>query len=143
MKKPIFFLLFFCFFYISGFSQGTGGCGEIKVIQDKVPISFGIVIYSNDAETVWNAFRLANFSLEQGDTVSVFLLGKGVEINSISNKDFDVAGQAGTFTEKGGKIFACGTCMNSRKIESSSLCPKSNLSELYGMTRRCTKLLTF
>jgi hypothetical protein len=30
------------------------------------------VIYSNDAETVWNAFRLAYYSQSKGDTVSVF-----------------------------------------------------------------------
>ena len=40
--------------------------------------SIGIVIYSNDTETVWNALRLANYSKNQGDTVSIFLLGKGV-----------------------------------------------------------------
>lgn len=43
----------------------------------------GIVISSNDPETVWNAFRLGNFARGQGDTVNVFLLGKGVDCESL------------------------------------------------------------
>jgi uncharacterized protein involved in oxidation of intracellular sulfur len=42
-------------------------------------MKIGIVIYSNDAETVWNAFRLGNFALKERDEVKVFLLAKGVE----------------------------------------------------------------
>ncbi|MDZ7626079.1 MAG: hypothetical protein U5J96_16725 [Ignavibacteriaceae bacterium] len=42
-------------------------------------MNFGIIIYSSDAETVWNAFRLGVFSLKEGDKVKTFLLAKGVE----------------------------------------------------------------
>ena len=31
----------------------------------------GIVIYSNDPEVVWNAFRFGNFALKAGDEVKV------------------------------------------------------------------------
>ena len=41
-------------------------------------MKLGIVIYSNDTETVWNAFRLGLFSIQKSDTVKVFLLAKGV-----------------------------------------------------------------
>jgi len=34
-------------------------------------MKIGIVIYSNDPETVWNAFRLSNFALKEGDEVKV------------------------------------------------------------------------
>jgi len=37
------------------------------------------VIYSNDPETVWNAFRFRAFSLRGKDELKVFLLGKVVE----------------------------------------------------------------
>ncbi len=47
------------------------------------PTSLGLVIYSDDIETVWNALRLANFSKKQGDTVNIFLLGKGVELENL------------------------------------------------------------
>jgi uncharacterized protein involved in oxidation of intracellular sulfur len=45
-------------------------------------MKLGIIIYSNDSETVWNAFHLGNFSLKQRDEVNVFLLGKGVEADA-------------------------------------------------------------
>ena len=38
-------------------------------------MKLGIVVYSNDPETVFNAFRLGVFSLGKGDSVRVFLLG--------------------------------------------------------------------
>ena len=37
-------------------------------------MKLGIIIYSADAETVWNAFRLGAFSLQQGDSAKTFLL---------------------------------------------------------------------
>ena len=41
-------------------------------------MTLGICIYSNDPESVWNAFRFANYSIKQfQDEVRVFLLGKG------------------------------------------------------------------
>lgn len=42
-------------------------------------MKLGIVIYSDNAENVWNAFRLGVFALKQGDSVKTFLLAKGVE----------------------------------------------------------------
>jgi len=46
-------------------------------------MKLGVVVYSNDPESVWNAFRLGNFALHGGDEVQVFLLGKGVECESL------------------------------------------------------------
>jgi len=46
-------------------------------------MKLGLVIYSNDPETVWNAFRLGIFSLKKEDQVKVFLLAKGVECESL------------------------------------------------------------
>ena len=37
-------------------------------------MKLGIVIYSDHSETIWNACRLANFSLSKGDQVKVFLM---------------------------------------------------------------------
>ena len=55
-------------------------------------MKLGIIITQTDAETVFNALRLALFSLQQGDEVSVFLSGKGVEIDRIEDTRFDVRG---------------------------------------------------
>ena len=50
------------------------------------PMKLGVVIYSNDAETVFQAFRLGNYALSQGDAVKVFLLAKGVECEGLDNE---------------------------------------------------------
>jgi sulfur relay (sulfurtransferase) complex TusBCD TusD component (DsrE family) len=107
------------------------------------PTSIGIVIYSNDAETVWNAFRLANYSVDEGDTVRIFLLGKGVELESLDGSNFNVKEQMETFLKSGGKILACGTCLQSRSNVSPKACTVSTMGELYEMIRKSSIILTF
>jgi len=106
-------------------------------------MKLGVVIYSNDAETVWNAFRLGVFALQQGDTVKVFLLAKGVEAESLNTDKFKVTAQMQDFADKGGEILACGTCLKIRQQGSSELCPLSTMQDLYELVRDCDKVLTF
>lgn len=106
-------------------------------------MKLGIVICSNDPETVWNAFRLGVFSCKQGDTVSVFLLGKGVEAESLDSSKFDVMGQIRTFSEAGGSILACGTCLKIRQSEGSDICPMSTMLDLHALIRDSDKVLNF
>ena len=106
-------------------------------------MKLGIVIYSNEPETVWNAFRLGVFSCKQGDTVSVFLLGMGVEAEILKSEKFDVAGQIRTFSQAGGSILACGTCLKIRQSEGSDICPISTMQDLYTMINTSDKLLSF
>ena len=56
-----------------------------------------VIIYSDDAETIYNAMRLANIGVEKGDEVSVFMLGKGVMFEKVDSTEFDVAGQIDQF----------------------------------------------
>ncbi len=105
--------------------------------------SIGMVIYSNDVETVWNAFRLANYSKTQGDTVSIFLLGKGVEVDDLVNENEDLKEQVDSFLEKGGTILGCGTCLQSRKKDEPQVCIFSSLSDLYDVIRKNKIVLTF
>lgn len=102
-----------------------------------------IVIFHNIPETVFNAFRLANFALTAGDKVSVFLLGKGVEIDQIMDEKFDVHEQARTFLNNGGEIQACGTCLKIRDSAGSELCPLSTMQNLYEMIKESDKVITF
>ena len=71
-------------------------------------MKLGITVSSNDSETVWNAFRFGNFALAMGDQVGVFLLGKGVEIESLDTDKFVVSEQVQTMVNNGGKLVACG-----------------------------------
>jgi uncharacterized protein involved in oxidation of intracellular sulfur len=106
-------------------------------------MKLGIAIYSNDPETVWNAFRLGVFSRKQGDTVSIFSLGKGVEAESLDDSKFDVIGQMRTFSEVGGLILACGTCLKIRQSEGSDICPMSTMQDLYALIWDSDKVLSF
>lgn len=107
------------------------------------PQKLGIVLTSNDPETVFNVFRLANFSADSGDSVSVFLLGKGVELDKLSNKKFDVTGQVKRFQTNGQKIMACSTCLKMRNSDGSVVCPLSTMQDLYDLIRASDRVLTF
>ena len=39
-----------------------------------------IILNSNDAEIVWNAFRFGVKALDKNNSVKIFLLGDGVEV---------------------------------------------------------------
>ncbi len=106
-------------------------------------MKLGLVIYSEDAETVWNAFRLGVFALRQMDTVKVFLLAKGVEAEHLDTDKFNVIKQMQAFVDEGGEILACGTCLKIRQQGSSELCPLSTMQDLYELVRDCDKVLTF
>ncbi len=107
------------------------------------PTTIGMVIYSNDTETVWNALRLANYSKNQGDTVSIFLLGKGVELDNMVKTDNELKEQTDKFLENGGVILGCGTCLKSRKNNEPEVCKFSSLADLYALIRKNKIVLTF
>ena len=106
-------------------------------------MKLGIIMYSDNAETVWNAFRFANFSLKENDTVKIFLLAKGVEYESLDSKKFNIKEQAKSFIENNGNIFACGTCLKIRELESSEMCPISTMKDLYELVKESDKVITF
>jgi uncharacterized protein involved in oxidation of intracellular sulfur len=111
--------------------------------ENQQTTSIGMVIYSNDVETVWNAMRLANYSKNQGDTVQIFLLGKGVEVDKLVNENADLKQQVDSFLEKGGSIMGCGTCLKSRKNNEPQVCTFSSLADLYAIVRKNKIVITF
>ena len=106
-------------------------------------MKLGIIIYSTDVELVFNAFRLANFSLKEKDKVSLFLLASGVEYESLYSEKFPINDSAQSFVDNGGQILACGTCLNLRQQDSSELCPLSTMKDLYDLIKDCDKIVTF
>jgi uncharacterized protein involved in oxidation of intracellular sulfur len=109
----------------------------------KKPTSIGIVISTNDVETVWNALRLANYAKAEGDTVSIFLLGKGVELDSLVKKSTELNEQTEKFLKEGGSILGCGTCLSSRKYNEPQVCKFSSMKDLYELVRKNKIVLTF
>ena len=105
-------------------------------------MKLGMVITQTDPETVFNALRLALFSLEQGDQVRIFLSGKGVEIDEIEDPKFDVKGAAQKVLDAGGEFLACGTCLKLRNSEGSEVCPLSTLKDHYEVVRDSDRLVT-
>ncbi len=106
-------------------------------------MKLGIVIYSCDPETVWNAFRFGNFALKEGDGVKIFLMAKGVECEFLDTDKFKVTEQMRDFLDKGGKIFACGTCLKIRNSSGSEMCPLSTMKDLYDIVKESDKIVTF
>ena len=128
---------------ITAHVQSPSTCGDSKPNLTMQKSNLAIVIYSNDAETVWNAFRLASFALSQKDTVKIFLLGKGVDAENLSSEKFDVKKSMETFVASGGEILACGTCLKIRNKEGSVLCPLSTMADLYAIIKQSEKIITF
>ncbi len=109
----------------------------------EITMKLGIVIHSSEPETVWNAVRLANFSLQKGDKVKIFLLGRGVEAESLDTDQFPVSAELRKFVETGGNILACGTCLKIRQKAGTDLCPISTMADLYALIGESEKILTF
>ncbi|OIO75102.1 MAG: sulfur reduction protein DsrE [Elusimicrobia bacterium CG1_02_37_114] len=106
-------------------------------------MKLGIIIYSDNAEVVWNAFRLGVFSLKEGNLVKVFLLAKGVECESLNTEKFKVTEQMQSFVDNGGKILACGICLKIRNSEGSEMCPLSTMKNLHDIVKDSAKVVTF
>jgi len=106
-------------------------------------LKLGIIIYSNDSETVWNAFRLGVYSRKENDEVKVFLLAKGVECESLDTDKFKVTEQMRFFVDNGGKILACGSCLKIRQSGGSEMCPLSTMKDLYEIIKWADKVVTF
>jgi uncharacterized protein involved in oxidation of intracellular sulfur len=107
-----------------------------------------VIVKSNDAETVWNAFRFATASLAYDNRVSVFLLGKGIEAPTIGTIHFDVAEQIQLFREHGGSLLGCGVCVEKRRetmplLEEELACELGSMQQLYELVAEADRILTF
>lgn len=105
-------------------------------------MKLGIVIYSDNAENVWNAFRLGVFALKQGDSVKTFLLAKGVECESLDTEKFKVTEQMQEYVDAGGEILACGSCLQIRNSNGTEMCPLSTMQDLYDLINISDKVIS-
>ena len=110
-------------------------------------MKISIIIYSDDDETIWNAFRFGVTSLIYDNDTSIFLLGKGVEALN-ENSLYDIQEQLDIFRENGGTLIGCGVCVESRKdempnIEELLACEMGSMQDLYGLAIEADKVLTF
>lgn len=106
-------------------------------------MKIGIVLNTNEPETVWNSLRFGVTSLLDNNEVNFFLMGRGVELEQIHDDRFDIGKQIVAFMAKGGRILACGTCLRLRNKESSEVCPLSTMQDLLEMVKESDRVLTF
>lgn len=107
-------------------------------------MKLAIIISTANVEKNWNAFRLANLALEQGDEVKIFLLGEGVEYEKVSSEKFNIAEQTEKFLNSSkGQILACGTCLKIRQQKGTKTCPINTLKDLYSLIQESDKIINF
>jgi len=106
-------------------------------------MKIGIIIYSDDSETVWNAFRFGNFAAMMDDELKVFFIGKGVEAELLDRDAFKVAEQLQEFLEGGGKVYICSTCLEIHQLKAPAGFVSATLKELYAIVNESDKIVTF
>ncbi len=106
-------------------------------------MKIGIIINTNEPETVWNAFRFGTTSLLNDHEVKIFLLGRGVESENIGDEKFNIQEQIQLFVENNGKIFSCGSCLKIRQMHGSEVCPVSTMHDMLHIVEESDKVLVF
>ncbi|MGK9250258.1 DsrE/DsrF/TusD sulfur relay family protein [Paenibacillus humicus] len=106
-------------------------------------MKIGVIIETKEDEKAWNALRFAVTAIKQGHEVKVFLMGEGVECVTLTHQKFNVADQVEAFSNAGGEILACGTCLKSRSMEATDVCPISTMIDCVNMVEWSDKVITF
>jgi sulfur relay (sulfurtransferase) complex TusBCD TusD component (DsrE family) len=106
-------------------------------------LKLGIIIETKEYEKAWNAMRFAVTAKKAGHEVKVFLMGEAVEIENMTHEKYDVAAQVQAFDELKGEILACGTCLRSRNMEGTEVCPISTMIDCVEMVEWADKVVTF
>lgn len=106
-------------------------------------MKFGIIIETKEYEKVWNAMRFAVTAKKNQHEVKVFLMGEGVEIEKMEYETYNIAEQVRKFHEIGGQILACGTCLESRNMVATEVCPINTMMDCLNMVEWADKVITF
>jgi uncharacterized protein involved in oxidation of intracellular sulfur len=77
--------------------QSTGDTGRDDHSDRGMSMKVLFIISTDDAETSYNAVRLANVAVKNGDDVSMFMLGKGVLFEQHHHEPFNVMQQLQQF----------------------------------------------
>ncbi|OIJ13827.1 DsrE family protein [Anaerobacillus arseniciselenatis] len=106
-------------------------------------MKIGIIIETKEAEKAWNAFRFANACLAREHEVKVFLMGEAVECEQVEHEKYTVPKELNKFLDNNGVLFACGTCIQSRKLEDQTVCPISTMNDCVDVVEWADKMVTF
>lgn len=106
-------------------------------------MKLGIILETKELEKAWNAFRFAITAKKNGHEVKVFLMGEAVECEGLTHEKYNVDAQMKTYIEVGGEILACGTCLKSRNMGATDVCPISTMVDCVNMVEWADKTVTF
>lgn len=106
-------------------------------------MKIGIIIETNEPEKAWNGVRFGNAALKQGHEVKLFLMSAGVEIENITHEKYNVKLQLEEFAKNNGAILACGTCLKSRNLSETDVCPISTMIDCVSMVEWADKVVSF
>ena len=106
-------------------------------------MKLGMIIETQECEKAWNAMRFAVTAKKSGHDVKVFLMGEAVEIETLTHEKYNVAEQVAIFHAIGGEILACGTCLQSRKMGETEVCPIRGMTDCVQMVEWADKMVTF
>jgi sulfur relay (sulfurtransferase) complex TusBCD TusD component (DsrE family) len=106
-------------------------------------MKLGVIIETKEFEKSWNAMRFSVTAKKNGHEVKVFLMGEAVEIENLTHEHFDVSAQVSAFHDIGGDILACGTCLKSRSMGGTDVCPISTMIDCVEMVEWADKVVTF
>ena len=106
-------------------------------------MKIGVIIETNNPEKAWNGIRFANTALKQKHEVQLFLMGAGVEAESITDEKYNVRDQLHAFIDQQGTVLACGTCLRNRNQKESDACPISTMIDCLNMVEWADKVITF
>ncbi|PKM70533.1 MAG: DsrE family protein [Firmicutes bacterium HGW-Firmicutes-18] len=106
-------------------------------------MKLGVIIETKEYEKAWNAMRFAVTAKKSGHEVKVFLMGEGVEIEQLTHETFNVSEQVKAFHEINGEILACGTCLKSRSMGGTEVCPINTMIDCVEMVEWADKTVTF
>ncbi len=106
-------------------------------------MNIGIILETKEYEKAWNAFRFAITSHNSGNETKVFLMGEAVECETLHHEQYNVAEKLQEFSNLGGEIMACGTCLKSRQLDSTEACPISTMKDCLQMVEWSDQTITF
>jgi sulfur relay (sulfurtransferase) complex TusBCD TusD component (DsrE family) len=106
-------------------------------------MKIGIILETKELEKAWNAFRFALTARKQNHEVKVFLMGEAVECEGLTHEKYNVDEQLRNFISTGGEIAACGTCLKSRRKETTEACPISTMIDCVKIVEWANKMMTF
>jgi peroxiredoxin family protein len=124
-------------------SQEFSSCENLSTFDKNRKPDLGIVISSGDAETVWNALRLAVVAQSKGDSVVIFVVNKAVDVFINGDKKFDVFKLSRDLTAKNVDIYTCATCAKARNTENVQMCTITSIYDMYAIINNSKKVISF